>query len=260
MEAKSLEIQITTDEWKDTIKAGKELQKIINSCKVEGDNHVITLVSDLKTGRSYYGFNDRLRRQLRHLEEFRIRYNLLQNIPNQLQKWVPKRKVQESKRSRLENPKLPNEERRVLKRSPKTCAEYEAYNKFYYNRTDAKPTESRAVSVKYKYGKYTAVRRCENCRIYAKAMGHAPTDGIHGLRIPLHESTSYSKVGYSSGRVPGNPSRTCREYIPVSGRPVSLNSVSNSRNDAVNTTIRMSGNSVCTSREKENKIACCAIL
>ena len=225
----------------DTIIAGRKLEQLMWSGTVTGDHHVVTLVRDLITGKHYYGFNKRLRDQLRPLAEY---------IPDQLQRRIPGRQVQELNILQIYFEK----ERRepiFIRRSPSACAEYDAYNKFYASRPGALPNESRAVSVMHCNDEYIAVKRCANCLMYAEAMGDVPTDSIHGLRIPLHGSTGYIHLVESIMRTNfknafGNPFQASREYSP--GRVLG-NSVRISRNYAAYTPGRVAGNSARTSRE-----------
>ena len=170
-------MQISEDALKDTFQAGRKLKKLIMSGKVTGDHHVVTLVRDLTTRKHYYGLNKRLRDQLRPLAG---------NIPDQLERRIPGRRVLERRLLKYLDPMISEEERRILRRSPSACAEHDAYNKFYTSRPSALPKESRAVSVMYCNGEYIAVERCVNCLIYAEAMGDVPTDSIDGLTILLH--------------------------------------------------------------------------
>ena len=172
-------MQYCEDAAKDTIIAGRTLEQLMLSGTVKEDNHVVTLVRDLTTRKHYYGFNRRLRDQLRPA--------LMENIPDQLERRILGREAQELRNFLFIHPMISEEERRILRRSPSACAEHDAYNKFYTSRPSALPQESRAVSVMYcNDGEYIAVERCVNCLMYAEAMGDVPTDSIDGLTIPLH--------------------------------------------------------------------------
>ena len=168
-------MQISEDALKDTFKAGRKLKKLIMSGKVTGDNHVVTLVRDLTTGKHYYGLNKRLRDQV----------PLAEDIPDQLETRIPEGQVLKRRLLKYMDPMLSDEERLILERSPSACAEHHAYNKFYTSRPSASPQESRAVSVMYCNGEYIAVERCVNCLMYAEAMGDVPTDSIDGLKIAV---------------------------------------------------------------------------
>ena len=251
-------MQYYEDAAKDTIKAGRKLEQLMWSGIVTGGNHVVTLVRDLTTGNHYYGFNKRLRDQLRPLAEY---------IPDQLQRRIPGRRVLERRLLKYLDPMLSEEERRILRRFPSACAEHDAYNQFYASRPGALPKESRAVSVMCYHGEYIAVERCVNCLMYAEAMGDVPTDSIDGLTIPLDGyipqlaqaimrtnfkypfQASRGYAAYTPGRVPGNSGRTSRDYAAYTPGRIPGNSGRTSRDYAAYTPDRVLGNSVRTSRD-----------
>ena len=238
-------MQYCEDAAKDTIIAGRKLEQLMRSGTVKEDHHVVTLVRDLTTGKHYYGFNRRLRDQLRPLME---------NIPDQLERRILGREVQELRNFLFIHPMISEEERRILRRSPSTCAEHDAYNKFYTSRPGALPKESRAVSVMYcNDGAYIAVKRCVNCLMCAAAMGYVPTDSIRGLRIPLHGYTGYIHLAVAIMRTNfknafENPFQAPRDYVAYTPGCVPVNSVRAPRDHIAYTRGCVPGNPVRASR------------
>ena len=145
---------------------------------------VITRAKDLKTKKSYTGCNRQLRQNLR---KTRGGMSTSQAKKNSIFKGGAKSNVQK---------KAPNAIKR-LSRDPCSCAEHQALHKLYDDRPSAKPSDIRTCSVKVdaKNSTIQAIKRCDNCMEFGRAMGNVPTDAINGLAICENPGYPVSKTG-----------------------------------------------------------------
>ena len=180
---KALKDRIGREGAEDVIDTGKRLEQITKD--VQGDNHVCTKAKNLDTGEAAYGTNRRCRQQIRMNE-----YDSRGEASGYVSRTNARRgNAGEFSREagileRTANNMDMDYEPRVGTRSPRACAEHQAFNDLG---THGAESNIRTTSVTSRNGNITAIKRCANCMQFGELMGDVITDRIDGVPVPTKQ-------------------------------------------------------------------------
>ena len=180
---------------KDVVETAKKLKG--ETKHVKGDKHVCTKTKDIKTGKTEFGYNRRLRRQVRQANYakrgkasgYRSKTNAMKGHPDEFSREDGLLETAANESNLEINPQN--------NRAPRACAEHDAFNKLG---THGGETNVRTCSVMKTDGGFVAVKRCDNCQQFGSLMGDVVTDRVAGMPVPTTEF-SYRSMALSGASV-----------------------------------------------------------